>query len=53
MQYLSAIVVLSLVSVSIGCVLGFSAILLPQMENEGLINAKSEEASWIGEEQTL
>jgi hypothetical protein len=33
---------------SIGTVLGFSAILLPQLEEENLINSKSHQASWIG-----
>ena len=37
-----------LASLSIGTVLGFSAILLPQLESEEIIEAKSEEGSWIG-----
>jgi len=28
--------------------LGFSAILLPQLEDENILLARSEEASWIG-----
>jgi hypothetical protein len=28
---------------------GFSAILLPQLQEENVLQAKSEEASWIGE----
>ena len=48
MQYLSALVVSGMCCLSIGTVLGFSAILLPQLEEEGRFAAKSEEASWIG-----
>ena len=48
MQYLSALVVSGMCCLSIGTVLGFSAILLPQLEEEGKFAAKSEEASWIG-----
>jgi hypothetical protein len=39
-QYLSALVVSGLGCVSIGTVFGFSAILLSQMDEEGLIEAK-------------
>jgi hypothetical protein len=40
---------LSTVSLSIGTVLGFSAILLPQLEEENALRSKSAEASWIGD----
>ncbi len=36
------------VSLSVGMMFGFSAILLPQLEDENIMAAKSEEASWIG-----
>ena len=48
LQYLAACIVSGLASLSIGTVLGFSAILLPQLEQEGHIDPKSQEASWIG-----
>ena len=47
-QYLAACIVSGVASLSIGTVLGFSAILLPQLESEGHIEAKSQESSWIG-----
>lgn len=47
-KYVAGGVVLATVSVGVGTVLGFSAILLPQLENEGLMRAKSDEGSWIG-----
>jgi hypothetical protein len=40
--------VLFTVSLSVGMMFGFSAILLPQLEDENIMAAKSEEASWIG-----
>ncbi len=46
-------VVSGLGSLSIGTVLGFSAILLPQLEHEGVVAAKSEQASWIGREPPI
>ena len=48
-QYLAALVVSGLGNVSIGTVVGFSAVLLPQLEDEGIVAAKSDQASWIGE----
>ena len=45
---MAASIVSGVASLSIGTVLGFSAILLPQLESEGLVVAKSQEASWIG-----
>ena len=48
LQYLAACIVSGVASTSIGTVLGFSAILLPQLDDEGLLNSKSPEASWIG-----
>ena len=37
------------VSLCVGMMFGFSAILLPQLEEEKIMKAKSEEGSWIGE----
>ena len=49
MQYVAAGVVSGIASLSIGTVLGFSAILIPQLIDEGIIDSdKSTEASWIG-----
>jgi hypothetical protein len=48
LKYLAGGFILCTVSMSIGTVLGFSAILLPQLEDESLISSKSPEASWIG-----
>ena len=48
LQYLAACIVSGVASTSIGTVLGFSAILLPQLDDEGLVDSKSQEASWIG-----
>jgi hypothetical protein len=47
-KYLAGGFILCTVSMSIGTVLGFSAILLPQLEDESLMSSKSPEASWIG-----
>ena len=44
-QFLSAAVVSGVATVSIGTVLGFSAILLPQLESEMMLS--SDEKSWI------
>jgi len=41
--------VLVTVSLTLGTMLGFSAILLPQLEDENIMKANSEEASWVGE----
>jgi hypothetical protein len=38
---------------TLGTLLGFSAILLPQLEEENVLVAKSDEASWIGEQLYL
>ena len=49
LQYLAAGVVSGLASLSIGTVLGFSAILIPQLVDEGVLESdKSTYASWIG-----
>jgi hypothetical protein len=40
--------VLVTVSLTLGTMLGFSAILLPQLEDENIMKANSEEASWVG-----
>ena len=49
MQYVAAGVVSGLASLSIGTVLGFSAILMPQLVEEGFLDSdKSSYASWIG-----
>lgn len=48
-QYVSSSIVLLTTFLSIGLMFGFSAILLPQLEAEGIMEAKSEEASWIGD----
>lgn len=45
---MAAGIVSGVASLSIGTVLGFSAILLPQLEDEGIIQPMSPEASWIG-----
>ena len=50
-QYLTGLFFLSTASLSIGTVLGFSAILLPQLEDETGFSSKSAEASWIGKLQ--
>eukprot|EP00095_Tigriopus_kingsejongensis_P012514 maker-scaffold455_size166772-snap-gene-0.29 protein:Tk12514 transcript:maker-scaffold455_size166772-snap-gene-0.29-mRNA-1 annotation:"hypothetical protein BRAFLDRAFT_82927" len=46
-QFLAAGLITCLASASIGTVLGFSAILLPQLESDGTLSSKSSEASWI------
>jgi hypothetical protein len=33
---------------TLGTMFGFSAILLPQLEDENIMKAKSDEASWVG-----
>ena len=49
LQYVAAGIVSGIASLSIGTVLGFSAILIPQLIDEGIIDSdKSTEASWIG-----
>ena len=48
-QFVSGGIVLVTTSLSVGMVLGFSAILLPQLEDEDILASKSEEASWIGD----
>ena len=53
MQYLAGGFILCTVSMSIGTILGFSAILLPQLEEENLISSKSHQASWIGRKFNL
>ena len=50
-QYLVLCIVSGLASLSIGTVLGFSAILLPQLEDEGQLGKNSSESSWIGKEK--
>ena len=45
---MAACIVSGIASLSIGTVLGFSAILLPQLVDENVIEEKSEDASWIG-----
>ena len=48
-QYVAAAVVSGIASLSIGTVLGFSAILIPQLVEEGFLDSdKSTESSWIG-----
>jgi hypothetical protein len=47
-QFVAGGIVLLTVSLSVGMMFGFSAILLPQLEDENIMAAKSEEASWIG-----
>ena len=48
-KFVSGGIVLVTTSLSVGMVLGFSAILLPQLEDEDILASKSEEASWIGD----
>ncbi len=48
-QYPAAGLVSGLGGVSIGTVLGFSAVLLPQLEDEGHLEEGGSKASWIGE----
>ena len=49
LQFFSCGIVLVSISMGFGAIYGFSAIHLPQMEDEGIREAKSEEASWIGQ----
>lgn len=49
LKFLIGGIILLTVSLSVGTIFGFSAILLPQLENENIMKAKSEKASWIGE----
>ena len=53
LQYVAAGIVSGIASLSIGTVLGFSAILIPQLIDEGIIDSdKSTDASWIGKYST-
>ena len=47
-QFVAGGIVLASVCVTIGNMFGFSAILLPQLEDENIRTANSDEASWIG-----
>ncbi len=47
-QYVAGGIVLITVSMTLGTMFGFSAILLPQLEDENIMKAKSDEASWVG-----
>ncbi len=48
LQYVAGGIVLITVSMTLGTMFGFSAILLPQLEDENIMKAKSDEASWVG-----
>jgi hypothetical protein len=52
-KYVAGTIILLTVSLNVGMMFGFSAILLPQLEEEKVMSAKSEEASWIGEDAML
>jgi len=47
-KYISGVILWITVTGNIGTMMGFSAILLPQLEDEDILPARSEEASWIG-----